>query len=119
MQIISEIMKCFIGNELNAAKTMKYLNEEKKYQVSKHLILRVYKEMREVIYQYYLIQYKTETLRNENNHSEYYSIDESIFGHKSNKQIWMLGAINTITKDFRIEGVLFRDAETLNNLLQL
>ena len=64
MQIISEIMKYFIGNELNAAKTMKYLNEEKKYQVSKHLILRVYKEMREVIYQYYLIQYKTETLGN-------------------------------------------------------
>ena len=75
--------------------------------------------MREVIYQYYLIQYKTETLGNENNHSEYYSIDESMFGHKNNKQIWMLGAINTITKDFRIEGVLFRDAETLNNLLQL
>jgi hypothetical protein len=38
--------------------------------------------MRLVIYQYYLIQYKTETLGNENNHFEYYSIDESMFGQK-------------------------------------
>lgn len=105
MLIISEIMECFIGNEFNAEKTKKYLTEEKQVKqvhISKQLILRVYKEMRELIYYYYLIQYKTETLGNENNQSEYYSIDESLFGHKNNKQIRMLGAINNTTKEFRI-----------------
>ena len=40
-----------------------------------------------------------------------------MFGHKNNKQLWMLGAINTITKDFRIEGVLSSDAETLKKFI--
>ena len=35
MQIISEIMKCFIGNEFNAEKTMKFLTEEKQVHISK------------------------------------------------------------------------------------
>ena len=54
--------------------------------------------MRYIIYGYYFIQYKTETLSYKNNQSEFYSIENSLFGHKNNKQIWMLGAINNINK---------------------
>ena len=41
MQIISEIMKCFIENYFNAEKALKYLTEEKNAHISKQIILRV------------------------------------------------------------------------------
>ena len=78
--------------------------------------MRVYKEIRDVIYRYFRILYGSESLE-DGNHIDYYSIDESLFGHRNNKQIWILGAINNRTKDFRVEAVLNRDSETLKTFI--
>ena len=110
LQVISEIIKCFICKEINAEKVYLYLKEEKQISITKDLILRVYKEIRDVIYRYFRILYGSESL---GNHIDYYSIDESLFDRRNNKQIWILGAINNRTKDFRVEAVLNRDSDNL------
>ena len=116
LQVISEIIKCFICKEINAEKTYLYLKQEKQITITKELIMRVYKEIRDVIYRYLRLLYGSESLE-EANHIDYYSIDESLFGHRNNKQIWILGAINNRTKDFRLEAVLSRDSETLKDFI--
>ena len=90
--------------------------DENNIIISKKLILRIFKEIREVINRYLFIQYRSETFGDSNN-SEYYSVDESLFGHKNNSQIWILGAINNSTKDFRLEGVLNRDTHNLKKFI--
>lgn len=48
-----------------------YLKEEKQISITKDLILRVYKEIRDVIYRYLRILYGSESLE-EANHIDYY-----------------------------------------------
>ena len=57
LQVISEIIKCFICKEINAEKAYLYIKEEKQISITKDLILRVYKEIRDVIYRYFRILY--------------------------------------------------------------
>ena len=90
--------------------------DENNITISKQLILRIFKEIREIIYRYLFIQYRAETFGDSNN-SEYYSVDESLFGHKKNSQIWILCAINNTTKGFRLEGVLNRDTHNMKNFI--
>lgn len=116
MKVISELIKCFIVKQINAESAWKYLKDEKQIQITKALVLRVYKEIRDVIYRYYRIVYASESLE-ELNHIDYYSVDESLLGHRNNAQIWILGVINNRTRDFRIEGVLNRDSETLKKFI--
>ena len=78
--------------------------------------MSIFKEIREVIYRYLFIQYRSETFGDSNN-SKYYSVDESLFGHKNISQIWILGAINNSTKDFRLEELLNRDTHILKNFI--
>lgn len=42
-----------------------------------------------------------------------------MIGHKNGKQIWLLGAIDNNTKDFRIEGNYTLDSITLNKFIIL
>jgi hypothetical protein len=42
------------------------------------------------------------------NSGRYYSVDESLFNHIVDKQIWVLGIINNVTKNFRLEASLNR-----------
>ena len=79
--------------------------DENNITISKKLIFCIFKEIKDVIYRYLFIQYRSEKFGDSNN-SEYYSLDESMFRHKNNSQIWILGTINNSKKDFRIEGVL-------------
>lgn len=78
--------------------------------------MRASKEIRDVIYRYFRILYGSESLEEEN-HIDYYSNEESLFGHRNHKQIWILGAINDRTKDFRLEVFLKCDSETLKNFI--
>ena len=78
--------------------------DENNITISKQLILRIL-----------FIQYRSETFGDSNN-SDYYSKDESLFGHKNNSQIWILGGINKLTKDCRLEG-LNRDTHNLKNFI--
>ena len=47
----------------------------------------LFKEIRKVIYNYYLIQYNVDTFGEENGH-RYYSIDESLFVHDIKKHLY-------------------------------
>ena len=47
----------------------------------------------------------------------YFEIDESFFGNKNNKQIWLLGIVNTTTKQFRVEGTYSRDGNTITKII--
>ena len=46
------------------------------------------------------------------NQIDYYSVVESLLGHRNDTQIWIVGAIHYRNRDFRIEGVLNRDSIT-------
>ena len=49
---------------------------------------------------------------------ETFAIDESLFIHLDNRQLWVIGIINTITKKFRLELSFTRDASVLKNIIQ-
>lgn len=75
--------------------------QEKHITLSKPIIYSIYKEIRKVIYQYYLIDYETESLGFING-NQYYSVDESFFILRNNAQLWLLGVIDNTSKDFRL-----------------
>ena len=81
LKLVYVIMKCFIIKDINADKIWKYLVDEKNIIISRNLVLRIYKEIREVLYRYLFIQYRLE-LFGDSNISKYYSVDVSLFGHK-------------------------------------
>jgi len=72
--------------------------------------------LRNIIYKYQLIVYKSETLGTKNENS-YFAIDESLFGHRDGKPIWIIDAINTQAKAFRLEGVNERNAVIIKNFI--
>ena len=84
--------------------------------MSKNIIYKVYKEIKNVIYKYYNITYNTKDIRNENK-NEYFSIDESLIVTTNVNQIWIIGAINNSTKIFLTEGTLTRHSETLKKFI--
>ena len=63
--------------------------------------------MRKCIQQYLPVVYNNENI-SERNKFQYFSVDGLIFRQKNNKQILILGAINTQTKEFRLEPIYDR-----------
>jgi len=75
-----EIINSFIFLELNAKKAQHILFNEKNINILNRLVNKIYKELRNIIYKYQLIVYKSETLGTKNENS-YFAIDESLFGY--------------------------------------
>ena len=73
--------------------------------------------MRSIIYKYMRFVYETEPFAEENGHG-FYSIDESLIGHKYGKHLWLIGAINNANKDFRIECVFQRDSNSMETFIK-
>ena len=66
--------------------------------------------MRFIIYKYLYLYYISEILATKNE-NQTLAIDESLFAHyKDGSQIWVIGAINTANKNFRIEPILLRNS---------
>lgn len=103
--------------EFNSEKTVQYIKETKKIKVSKEIVFKVFKEARNIIYIYLLRYYQTDLL-GELNQRDYFSVDESLFGHRKGKQIWILGIINNTNKDFCLEGAYRRDSATLEKFIK-
>jgi len=57
--------------------------------------------------------------RSERNKFKNSSLDEPLFFHRNNKKIWILGSINTQTKEFCIEHTHYRSSETIKIILIL
>ena len=63
-----------------------------------------------------LIAYYSEPI-GEANGGGFYSVDESLFNHIYDSQVWCLGIINNQSKVFRIEAALNRSEETLKKFI--
>lgn len=70
----------------------------------------------EKLSKYLYIEYQTNMLCYPNE-EKYFSIDECNIISINNKSIWLLGIINNNTKNFRIEPVINRDADTIKTFL--
>ena len=116
IQNIIEIIYAFLCLEKNAQNAHKYLKENKNIIIIKHTLLKIYAELKGIIYKYMKIVYRSEMI-NLTDNREYFSVDESLISHKHNKQIWLIGIINNITKDFSFEGTLTRDSDILKNFI--
>lgn len=85
--------------------------------ISKHSIRDIFKKVRFVLYRYLYIYYRSELLSNKNENQNI-AIDESLFTHgKDGSQIWVIGAINTITKTFRIEPIKERNSSIIKTFI--
>ena len=87
--------------------------ENKHINISEKNIRRFCREMRKVIYLYYLFEFTVEEFSDEDTH-KYYSVDESYFNKsRMGEQIWILEIMNNDTKNFRIVASKTRDGVTL------
>jgi len=111
---LMEIIHYFLCLEMSANKAFKYLNDNKKIKIFLTALLKVYSELRLIIYLYMKILYESEAISTKNNR-DYFSVDESLINHINNKKIWLLGIINNTSKEFSIEVSYNRDSGTLAN----
>ena len=86
----------------------KYLLEEKNIKVSILEIVKIYKKIREILYDYYNVV---------ENNDEFFATDESEFTHLNGDQIWVLNLVNTTTKDFRLVVTKNRNTKTLQKFI--
>lgn len=85
--------------------------------VQTNAIKEIYQKMRNIIYRFYYILYQSEYLA-EKISPDYYAIDESFFTHdKNGRQIQVIGIINNVNKDFRLEASIRRDTDTIKKFL--
>jgi hypothetical protein len=75
-------MNCFLVRELNAAKIESILKEEFNADITIETIFSIFKEIKEVIYQYMDKMNQTEKLVLKD---KIYSMDESLIGHNKGK----------------------------------
>lgn len=117
LKICLEVIRAMLVLNLNAKKAYELITNTLKENININTLRAIYKEIRNIICRYYFILYQSESLGEFNAH-EYFSIDESLFTHlKDGTQIWVIGIINNLTKDFRLEATKSRDAETLEKFL--
>ncbi len=95
----------FLCKDFNVEKALKYVVGDLNYNISNKVIYRLYREMRNIIYKYMRFAYECEYIA-EKNGNGFYSIDESLIGNKNGQQLWLIGTINNISKQFRIKVVL-------------
>jgi hypothetical protein len=103
--------------EMNVEKTKTYLENTLNEIISKITIRKIFCKVRETIKRYYEIAYVSENF-SEVDKKEYFAIEECMMTHnKKNQQVWVIGAINNHTKDFRIEATYTRYSEHLRKLV--
>ena len=116
LRLISEIIKSFL-NELNAKDCYDKLKNDYNQSISLISVQKIYTEIRKVFLKYYNNLYQSEIL-GQKDHNGKFSIDESLFStDEENRQIWVIGAIDNITKDFRIDVSFNRNEEVLKAFL--
>ena len=81
--------------------------------ISLDAVQRIYLVIRNVIAKYYNLVYKIEILGPKDSNNKY-SVDESHISHNKNgEQIWALGIIDNLFKDFRLDLTYDRNQKTL------
>lgn len=114
--MIAKIFTCFISKEYNVSQTVKYITTEKHYILSSNVVSKIFKKLRNIIYKYLEVVYKTELLGEENENS-FFSVYESLFGHINGDQFWLLGIINNQTRGFLIEFTNSRSSASIKSFI--
>lgn len=109
-------MKIFLTFDYNVKKAHNYLKSILNIPCNKELLRKVFKEMRDTITKYILIEYESGYLGylNEN---KYFSVDECNIITIGTINIWLLGIIDNETKEFRLTPTITRDQDTLKNFI--
>ena len=72
--------------------------------------------MREIIAKYLDATYKIEYIAEENGQDSI-SVDESLFVHNGQIQIWVVGLINNRSREIRLVQVENRTSSTIKNII--
>ena len=116
LRLVSEIIKAFIQG-INASKCYEILKYEKNVSVSLVAVKNVFSGIRNVISKYFNIQYQSELL-GDIDQQKIFSIDESMFvTDANNNQIWVIGAVDNVTKDFRVDISFKRNEAVLKEFI--
>ena len=94
---------------------MKDLNED--YPISKPHLYKILDNMRSIIAHYLKDTYNLEKIISLNKNDNI-SVDESLFVHLNNPQIWVVGLINNNTREIQLEIVKNRSAETMKKIIR-
>jgi len=115
--MISEIIKSFM-KELNAKKCHDLIKKELNESITIGTIEKLYTAIRTVFKKYYSLVYQSEIFGETNSH-KYFSVDESLFCTDENKkQIWVLGIIDNISKDFLLDIAYERNQNILKSFIK-
>ena len=93
---------------------IKHLNEY--YLISKPHVCKILEKIRFIIRHYLKDTYDLEKITELNGY-DIISIDESLFVHQNNRQIWIVRLINNNTREIRLEIVENRSAETMKKII--
>ena len=100
--IIHNIMKMNILEQKNANQIFKSLINNSAIHINdEHTIRNVLIKLRQTITHFLKDKYDLEPLDDENQNKKI-AVDESCFTHYNNKQVCVIGLINTHTKEFRL-----------------
>jgi len=117
LNILTEVLKCFLVYELNAEKAHEYITETIKESINIETIRKIYNSIRDVIKRYLFIEYESEILGEKDKH-DIFAVDESLFSHTSSgDQAWVLGIISNYTKSFRLEVTKERNSAILKKFI--
>lgn len=82
------------------------------------IIQNIYTTIRNIITKYYNLVYQSKIL-GEQDKNLVFSIDESLFvTDENNNQIWVIGALNNLAKDIRIDISFKRNSEVLKIFIE-
>ena len=93
---------------------MKDINKD--YPLSKQHVYKILDNMRYIIAHYLKDTFNLEKITELNKHDNI-SVDESLFVHINNRQIWVVGLINNYSREIRLEIVENRSAETMKKII--
>jgi len=118
ISVIIKIIELFIIDNKKVTEIIKAICEYYKINsINLKVIYRMINLIRRAIAHYIKESYYTKLAIN--NENAKITIDESLFCHfNGNRQIWLIGLINTNTHEFRIEAVYERNSEIMEKIIK-
>ena len=116
--VIHNILKIWLLGEQNATKIYMAISNNSTIHVSVEQTIRnILIKLRQIIAYFLRDKYELEVFADENKNQKI-AIDESLFTHIDKKQIWVIGLINSQTKEFRLIPSFKRDSATIKRIVQ-
>ena len=117
ISILKYIVTLSLIHSKNTNEIYDYLSKScESTAISKNHILNILKTMRELIAKYLDDTYKREYIAEENGQDSI-SVDESLFVHNGQIQVWVVGLINNRTREIRLVQVENRTSFTIKNII--